>query len=502
MHLSLDRLLLLCALFLGTTLRFAPTLEAGFPPNDGGMFLSMIRDLQSSGYRIPAVTSYNFANYPYAYSPLGFYLASLLADLGFNEIVILRFLPALVSSLAILGVYLFATALTSRERAAWAALIYAFIPRSFTWLVMGGGLTRSLGFTALLFCSWAVLTLFQRNEWKWLGWSVLFGAIAVTSHPEAGLHTAVVCAGLWLWSGRTLRATLGAGGVAMGVGVISALWWGNVLMQHGFGPFASVLATGSDAASGFLAFSRFWHDVFVSDRVSWTISVLLGAGILWGVWSRSYFILALAIVPYLVEWRSAANFVFMPLSLLIAGMTLQLKSILGSWVDAVQPVRSRLLVIATTLLFGLLFADGYLFTFRLANTSLTPADRNAFAWVRANTPANSRFVILTGIRAPELDFFQEWFPVLAERQSHTTFQGSEWILGAGFYDRLRTLSQLQSCETAACVRAWLADHPQEFEYLLVRTVQRPPMFLDEIRKEPTYELVFEGDAALIFVKKR
>ncbi len=502
MHRSLKQLILPLALFLGAILRIAPTIEAGFPPNDGGMFLSMIRDLHTSGYRLPDFTSYNFADYPFAYSPLGFYLARLLVDLGFNEIAVLRFLPAVVSVLAIGGVYLFGAALTSHKQGAWAALIYALIPRSFTWLVMGGGLTRSLGFTALLFCGWAVLRLFTSGKRSWLGWSVVFGAMAVLSHPEAGLHTAVVCAGLWLRFGRTRRSTLDAGLVALGVALVSSLWWGSVLAQHGFAPFASVLATGSGATTGFAAFSRFWHDVFIADRVSWLLSILLGAGLLWGLWSRSYFMLALAVVPYLIEWRSAANFVFMPLSLLAAGLFLQVREISAAWVEAARPVRARLFATTVLLMIAVLFGQGFLFTFRLANTSLRSSDQEAFAWIRANTPVGSRFVILTGIGGPELDFFQEWFPVLAERQSLTTFQGTEWTLGAAFYDHLRALSRLQACGTADCVQAWLGEHPQEFDYLAVRTVQLPAALLTGLRTDGEYERVFEGDTVMVFARKR
>src|SRR4030095_12722187 len=67
------KLILGSAIALGTIVRCAPTLMAGFPLNDGGMFLDMIRDLRVSEYILPYTTSYNFSNIPYAYPPLGFY---------------------------------------------------------------------------------------------------------------------------------------------------------------------------------------------------------------------------------------------------------------------------------------------------------------------------------------------------------------------------------------------------------------------------------------------
>src|SRR6266545_8069862 len=79
------------ALFLGSVIRIFPEVMAGFPLNDGGMFYVMIRDLRLNHYFLPAFTTYNLAAIPFAYPPLGLYLAALLRDvLGLPEIEALR----------------------------------------------------------------------------------------------------------------------------------------------------------------------------------------------------------------------------------------------------------------------------------------------------------------------------------------------------------------------------------------------------------------------------
>jgi len=72
------RIALVSAVLLGVGVRAFHVLSHGFPLNDGGLFFSMVRDLQAAHYHLPAFTSYNDAGIPYAYSPLGFYLAGLL----------------------------------------------------------------------------------------------------------------------------------------------------------------------------------------------------------------------------------------------------------------------------------------------------------------------------------------------------------------------------------------------------------------------------------------
>jgi len=85
---------LIAAVLLGAAVRTYHVLSHGFPLNDGGLFFSMVRDLQAAHYRLPAFTSYNDAGIPYAYSPLGFYLAALVNDWTPLSLVdVFRWLP-------------------------------------------------------------------------------------------------------------------------------------------------------------------------------------------------------------------------------------------------------------------------------------------------------------------------------------------------------------------------------------------------------------------------
>src|SRR3972149_806702 len=76
-------MLVACAVSLGLVVRLQYVLAAaGLPINDGGMFFAMTEDIRRAGYALPEYTSYNGGAIPFAYSPLGFYLAAVLADVG------------------------------------------------------------------------------------------------------------------------------------------------------------------------------------------------------------------------------------------------------------------------------------------------------------------------------------------------------------------------------------------------------------------------------------
>ena len=116
-------LILFFSLLFGAILRFFPTLMSGSPINDGGMFYLMIEDLKANRFLLPAATSYNHLNIPFAYPPLSFYVGGFISSLGISALDVLRWLPPLISTLSILALYWMASLmLDSRKKAALAAL--------------------------------------------------------------------------------------------------------------------------------------------------------------------------------------------------------------------------------------------------------------------------------------------------------------------------------------------------------------------------------------------
>ena len=135
------------ATLIGAFVRLFYVLQSDFPLNDGGMFYTMIGDLQAAAYRLPAFTSYNNANIPYAYPSLPFYLGGVLNGwLHIDLIQLLRFFPLVFSVLSIPAFYWLAKLLlkTDVQRGA-AVFIFALFSPVYTWQIMGGGLTRSPG---------------------------------------------------------------------------------------------------------------------------------------------------------------------------------------------------------------------------------------------------------------------------------------------------------------------------------------------------------------------
>jgi len=509
-----DLLFILSVLF-GALVRFLPTIETGTPINDGGMFFVMIADLRAAHFLLPAFTSYNNLRIPFAYPPLSFYVAGLVSLLGISSFDVLRWLPPLVSTLSIFAFYWMACLmLNSRSKAALAVMIYALMPRLFSWYVMGGGLSRSFGLLFLLLACASSWALFTQRAPKYLVLTALFGAGAILSHPETGLHTAAACALIWLFKGRTSRGLRDALLVTLGVILLTSPWWGTVLFQHGFAPFQSALSTGGHNALFWLPWITF---DFTEERFATILTVLGLIGFAVQSARRDWFLPVWVLVPFVVEPRSATAIAAIPLAVLggialsdlvipgIASLELRQKLDAHDWMEALAQGRVAKIALSYVLFFALIGA--LIYDFSLTNYVVSPEDRSAMTWVASNTPTQSRFVVITGRPDPLNDPVVEWFPVYSLRTSQSTVQGREWLLGKGFLPFLGSLDGLQSCLNSApsCVENWASSDHLAFDYLYIQkpTKNNPTsgLLLYLLRGSPDYTLVFENNSAAIFARK-
>jgi hypothetical protein len=100
----------------------------------------------------------------------------------------------------------------------------------------------------------------------------------------------------------------------------------------------------------------------------------------------------------------------------------------------------------------------------------------------------------------------EWFPVLANRVSVVTPQGSEWTTD-GTYQRLSDANALaKDCagQDTACIDRWAADTGMMFDHVYVATDAATgccPSFTQSLRGDARYRVVFESPAATIFLRR-
>lgn len=506
-------LALAAAVALGLAVRAALVLSRDFPLNDGGLFYAMVEDLRRAGFRLPATTSYNGGAIPYGYSPLGFYLVAGLAELtGASVLSLLRYVPLAATCLTLPAFVLLARELVRDRVAVIAATLgFAVLPRSFTWLLMGGGLTRSLGFLFAILALHQLYLFYRRGR---PGHAAAGGALAgltALSHLGTAPFVAFSAALFWLACDRSRRGFLGslaAAGLAL---ALAAPWLLTVLRRFGAEPFLASGATGSSVFSGyesrhavFWSLSRFgmWTGGEQLFPVVATLALLGGLVVLR---ERSPLLPAWWIVILLLDQRAGATYATLPVAML-AGIGAA--AVLLPLLRAGRPAAPRAFaaavlgfLVAYTVMAALLRDPDFVGVPVL--DALGPADRAAMQWVASNTPPESRFLVMPS-SFWEGDRAAEWFPALARRRSVATVQGTEWLRRPLDFDQRRKLSSdARACgsEGVACLDRWEAKWRVSYDYLYVpRAPLRPCCLrlLDQLAGDPRFRLVYDGPGAAVF----
>ncbi len=478
------------ALAIGLYIRLSLVLSSNFPLNDGGMFYTMALDIERNGFALPWYTTYNLSHIPFAYPPLGLYLAAIthvITPLSMLEVT--RFLPLVFNVLTIVAVYFLARAMLSSELVAGAAAIaFALLPRGFTWLIVGGGLTRSPALFFSVLGITAIYLFYTRRRWKYLGPATVFAGLAILTHPEVGWFTVFTYAILFLLHGLHKRGFLGSLAAAAGAAAISAPWWGTVIARFGLAPLLSAASTGGQQNDVLAMLRSIAYLNFTEEPYGPIFAALIVLGVFAAIAKGNLTLPLWFVLMFILEPRSARTYASIPGAMLIA-LLLTTVIVPGlrrlPWASA-----GRSLVLAGGSEEGSRFHDltllprswippGLLIAFLLtygivsavhANAyvlrSVPQGDRAAMQWVAQNTPKDSTFVVVS-YSAWATDKVGEWFPALTGRQSVATVQGTEW-LGRGIFawSQVR-YSELVNCayQDLSCLATWESYEPQHPDYV-------------------------------------
>jgi hypothetical protein len=468
-------LFLAIAILIGGYIRLFPVLQSEFPINDGGMFYSMTKDIMANGYRLPETTSYNHLNLPFAYPPLSFYFSGLLADLTSWELIdIIRILPAIFAILAIPAFYLLASVLIyNKNQAVIATYIFTFIPASFDWFVMGGGLARSPAFFFALLSLYFIYRLFTRNRNQDILWTILFSSLTILSHPDIALHTLASALVFFIFFGRNKRGLLKSIVVAGLTIFVTAPWWITILSRYGITP---ILAAGGTGFYNMSEIIRLLLFDLTHEYVLQTIGTLALIGFFWHIARRKFFVPIWLIVIFLSEPRSATSYISPCIAILASYSLTKILHLFntttlqrGEESGEPHPLSSKV----SKGLFSLLTAHWIYSSLAIMivfinTTTLTDSDKNAFDWIKINTPDESQFLVLTG-QFSLRDSVSEWFPALTDRTSIATVQGYEWDRNISFDEILIESANVQKCIylTFGCVENWAEKNQKDINYIYI-----------------------------------
>lgn len=483
-------------------------IDPTFPIGDGGLFYRMTQDLIDNHFLLPSYTSYNAElRIPFAYPPLAFYLTAALSLLtGASPLQVMSFLPAFFCLLMIPAVYLFARKMMfSETQAALAVLIFALLPRSITWNILGGGITRSIGFFFTILTMWQARRLIARGTLREILLMALFASLVVYSHAEwawvAFFSTALVFA----FYGLNREAALNAFYVSAIVLVATAPWWGTVWARHGIDVFISAFSSEDVLHNTFI--QLFYVNYNFTDEPMLPIIAVLGfVGFVVSIAQRKWFFPVWVVALFVLNNRNASTSSAVALSIMAA---MALDTVIfpalmhysrTNYMDVRHRLRPVFEWLPSVLFAGLLIAYAFYGALRTGEQVYTPTkmlsegDRQAMRWIADHTPPNSHFVVLSyelieGNWAVNL--VAEWFPALAQRPNFATVQGTEWLQD-GWHEHHWAYTDVATCLSAnnvTCLDNWARQYRQNVTHVYISTDVMTPLTA-AIQSSSLYRLIY------------
>jgi hypothetical protein len=136
-------------------------------------------------------------------------------------------------------------------------------------------------------------------------------------------------------------------------------------------------------------------------------------------------------------------------------------------------------------------------------SALSPADRAAMEWTALHTAREARVLVLTE-QPWQIDKVSEWFPVLAERTSVATVQGSEWLPLGAFQTYIQRQHQVSACANGGtdCLDALSRDPALQFTHVYAPSEPsccRP--LVGALEHDPRFTVIYAEAGATIFARR-
>jgi hypothetical protein len=323
----------------------------------------------------------------------------------------------------------------------------------------------------------------------------------------------------------------------VGIALVTAPWWASVVAVHGVGPFLAANATGGSIFHG-LTWQHALRTLSYSGLGTGEPLLALGGmlavvGTLSCLTTGSWVLPVWWIAIVVLDARAGSTYATLPIALLAGiGVTDVVLPVLRRVRLQVRPVvhpghspvtahgdvlalpaglaryRLQVTVLAIFLVWGA--ASALLTMPGLPGglpdlVSLSREVRWAMRWIARTTAESARILTVTG-KPWEIDKTSEWLPVIGERVSVATVQGTEWLPDRAFSRRQDEYNRAQGCGNwvARCLDDWSAVTGIEFTHVLVPKAnhwQCCRMLLYDLRRNPAYRLVYDGPGATIFVHR-
>jgi hypothetical protein len=376
----------------------------------------------------------------------------------------------------------------------FATFLFALMPTAFDWQIVGGGLSRSLGYLFAIFTIHQGHTLYTTENKRHIVFTSIFASLTILSHPGTAWFAFYSALVLFLFFGRKKKNWFvkSIAVIILTLG-ITAPWWITVGMHHGFSVFIYPYQTEAPSiAAIFVPLTLlFTNEPFL--RIMAFLGLL---GFLVSIKDRRFFAPAWLLTVFIFESRLSANYTVIPMALL-GGYGLD---------QAIFPIFKSSPKLAK-------ITAGYFLIYALIAAYLGPNYRTVTAdqydtmqWISSNTPETSEFLVVSGIPLYGIDHVAEWFPAISQRSSLTTPQGHEWLPDLEFTRRDERHQSLQACVDAKtdCITTWALENDIQFTHIYIPKypvgdkLPSSDNLIASLDESPDFEILYDNPGGVVF----
>jgi hypothetical protein len=464
--------LLLLALAIAAPIFLYHPLADSNPMGYAGLFTQMAEQIAESDFRLPHTSPYyGPGGIPFAYPPFGLYLLAVPIKLTGKYFIFLRFLPPLISLLALIPLFYLMRELSGSPVAgAITVVLTAASMDLYMAHAWAAGITRAPAFLfTLAFLYFQTLQLRTHSRSHQVLAGICLG-LAAMSH----LLYALFCF-LWLaWSmlldqKQVLPLKLKATFVILLVGTIMAsIWLVPTILRHGVTVFVHAIGSHGAQASLF-----FWQDIFAMLNslrnglepltANIYLSILVLVGFVYLLFRRKYAFLLLFLVIVLI-FPERERFVSF-FGCMIAGMGLY--GLLDRMYRTPNgQLKASALAVFAIPLIGMVWWNSLQ---QIAESSpfLDGSTLEIAKEVQLISNPDANYLAL--LKQDEA----EWLPFVFQREPLVAQWGSEWL---GEYDRqIYLMSSLRACQKIqdwACIESLIDEIGTYPDYVITYTSDR------------------------------
>jgi hypothetical protein len=499
----LPAFLLILIILVGFALRLSFFIGSNFPLHDGGFFYVLLKDLVSNKFSLPEYSTYNNANIPFIYPPLGLYITGIIEFItGADSLQIFRYIPLILSTLCILTAYLLSSQITKNKWAAIASTtVYSLLPMGYGWLILGGGITRSFGAIFAILALYFVLQYFDSGARVDAIISSVCCGLTVLSHAEWAWFLFYSLGLLVIYKISTKTKQIFARAIILffGTSLVILPWLLSIIFHHGISIIQPFLDNG---------FSK-WIDITKFILLMWSnetlfpiITLLAIIGIFYLLKKRGWFVPIWLLIVFFLQGRAAEQKAVIPLAIL-AGAG-------GKYAfDYIETHYPRRINIRYVSLFVLgIYLYIIISSMLMTSSFIKPLSTQFITgveWMKRETPSDATFMVITG-EDWTLDKYSEWIVALTGRESVSVVQGYEWL--PGFSNRINRYNQMQYAylDGMNTFINWIEQNNVNIDFLIFPKINQtdindpynqPVLHMNDALGYPGAKIAFENSGVLI-----